>query len=768
MVKKFACLAYFILLLGLSNPAKATDYYVSSSGSDSNTGTSPQQAWKSIDKVNETAFKAGDSIFFEGGQTFSGSVRFDANDSGTEANPVTVGSYGSGRAIISSADKHGLYAKNTSAFVVKDLVFVGAGSDVDADFSGIRFFADRSGLKPEHIRIDNVEASGYRQRGIEIVAGRGSDRGFEDVRITNCDIHDSGDKGISSYGSKRGSGWSHRNIYIGDCRIYDNRGYSDPESHGHHGNGIVLSSVDGAVIEFCEAYNNGELCDTKGGGPVGIWAHDSCNVVIQYCEAHHNKTSGGDGGGFDLDGGCVNSVMQYNYSHDNHGAGYLICQYRGAREFKNNVCRYNISENDGIACRYPMGAIHFYSSGSSGGIQDTQVYNNTLYVSAATRGAGIEIDTGHIYNTSIYNNIIFTAAGKRVVDANKTSGGWSFKGNCYWASGAPLEIVWGASTYTSLAEWRSATGQEKIDGRDIGFEVDPQLVKAGSGGTIGDVRKLASLKAYQLMESSPLIDAGLDIKALFGFDVGNRDYYGTEIPSGAKFDVGAHEFPKSAGGKPVGWWKFDEGAGTVAKNCGGLSGRCDAILNDMDDESWVKGCVGEGALSFDGGDNVVVPALNLNSNSVMISAWVKRDGQQSAYTGIVYSRDGDTIAGIGLGSAGEPDWQANQELYYSWNDAENTWKFHSGLIIPDSEWVFVALVLEPAKATLYLGENGKLSLATNIVEHSIEEFNGVTRIGNDKKPGFPPRFFKGVIDDVRIYDRALSPEQIGQLFNQAN
>jgi hypothetical protein len=64
---------------------------------------------------------------------------------------------------------------------------------------------------------------------------------------------------------------------------------------------------------------------------------------------------------------------------------------------------------------------------------------------------------------------------------------------------------------------------------------------------------------------------------------------------------------------------------------------------------------------------------------------------------------------------------------------------------------------------LYLGEDGKLSSATNSVEHTIEEFNGVSRIGNDKKPGFPSRFFKGAIDDVRVYGRALSAEEIKQL-----
>jgi hypothetical protein len=129
----------------------------------------------------------------------------------------------------------------------------------------------------------------------------------------------------------------------------------------------------------------------------------------------------------------------------------------------------------------------------------------------------------------------------------------------------------------------------------------------------------------------------------------------------------------------------------------------------------------------------------------------------------VYSRDGDTIAGIGSGSTGEPDWQVNHELFYTWNDTEDTWAWHSGLIIPDNKWVFIALVLEPTKATLYLGQNGTISSATNKVNHLIEEFNGVTRIGHDKKFNFPPRFFKGMIDDVRIYDRPLSPEEIKQL-----
>ncbi len=53
------------------------------------------------------------------------------------------------------------------------------------------------------------------------------------------------------------------------------------------------------------------------------------------------------GAGFDFDGGCTNSTLQYNYSHDNYGAGYLLAQFDNAPLMKNITIRYNISENDG-------------------------------------------------------------------------------------------------------------------------------------------------------------------------------------------------------------------------------------------------------------------------------------------------------------------------------------------------------------------------------------------------------------------------------------
>ncbi len=521
-----------------------TDYYVSPTGDDKNSGASQDQAWKSIDQVNRIVFKPGDRILFEGGQTFNGSLTFNADDAGTSENPVTISSYSTERAIINSGSKKGFYGNNCAGFVIKNLNFIGSGRLDPAGSSGIVFFTDRSdGVKLEYIRIDSVEVINFRQSGIEIGANHSSKSGFKNVRITNAIVHDCGDKGISSYGywPPDPSNRSHQDFYIGYCKVYNITGIA--EKNKHTGNGIIISSVDRVIIEYCEAYNNGELNSGSKGGPIGIWAWEANNVTIQFCESHHNKTNNGkDGGGFDLDGGCVDCIMQYNYSHDNHGAGYGIYQFSGASAFKNNVVRYNISENDGLVGNY--GAINFWSTNSSGGIQNTKVYNNTLYVSSNTTGAGIvdfAFGSANVHNTEIYNNIFVTAANKKVINIPLSTGGWSFKGNCYWTYGDHIQIVWEGKTYTSISEWRNATNQEMLNGAPVGFEVDPKLVNPGSGGTIGDPTQLETLAAYKLQHDSPVIDKGLDLELLFGIDVGLHDFYGISLPQFAGFDIGAHE-----------------------------------------------------------------------------------------------------------------------------------------------------------------------------------------------------------------------------------
>lgn len=102
---KLIYLNWFALLstLLLSNSAHATNYYVSPTGNDGNSGTSQDHAWKTLDKVNSMGFdhfKEGDNLLFERGGTYYGST-------GGELVKVSgFGAYGSGeKPILSGTQK---------------------------------------------------------------------------------------------------------------------------------------------------------------------------------------------------------------------------------------------------------------------------------------------------------------------------------------------------------------------------------------------------------------------------------------------------------------------------------------------------------------------------------------------------------------------------------------------------------------------------------------------------------------------------------------
>src|ERR1043165_3652553 len=83
-----------VLLIFHYSFAFGTNYYLSNSGNDSNSGNLPSEAWQTIDQLNYILLQPGDSVFFEAGNIFRGQINI--NSSGTEAAPIYLGMYGAG------------------------------------------------------------------------------------------------------------------------------------------------------------------------------------------------------------------------------------------------------------------------------------------------------------------------------------------------------------------------------------------------------------------------------------------------------------------------------------------------------------------------------------------------------------------------------------------------------------------------------------------------------------------------------------------------
>ncbi len=225
--------------------------------------------------------------------------------------------------------------------------------------------------------------------------------------------------------------------------------------------------------------------------------------------------------------------------------------------------------------------------------------------------------------------------------------------------------------------------------------------------------------------------------------------------------VGGGEASKVTGGL-VGYWPFNgkdvnwssETAGTAYDRSSG--GKHGALTNMNQLTSVVPGKLGQ-ALNFDGVDDYVLTSgsLGISTANATFAAWVK--GRRTGdYSAIVHSRDATYPVGMHY-KAG------TDQLGYTWNNNNaETWGWDSGLYIPQDIWSYVAITIEPTKATGYLCTNGTCSSSENVITHASQTFNTAFSIGLDVAN--PVRLFQGVIDDVRIYERTLSSSEINQLY----
>jgi len=534
-------------VLLFSAGSMAANCYIAANGDDTRATSSAQQPWKSISKISGLNLEPGDSVLFKAGDTLSGTVTIGSDDNGSAASPVVIGSFGSGHAVIKSTGD-GLDASNCSYIKVVRLDFAGP-TRLSGGQRGVYFNTVQNSI------IDSVRAQGYNRAGMDVNAS-------QHIRLTACSATDNGYVGIHATGSTR-------DLYIGYCKAINNPGY--PTSPGHSGNGILLESgPKSCVIEYCEAAENGwDMGNPNGGnGPGGIWTWMVDTVLIQYCIAHNNRSTKnhGDGLGFDWDGGTNNTTIQYCYSYENDGAGYFYCENSNSSS-NNNICRYNISENDGNLSN--MSGITVSGTKQYHAL----IYNNIVYSTAVRKGATDHFGVAQTLNhfggimesqcvwggllpaqQMLFCNNIFIQKGANpsgrglIADAGLAE----FQNNLYWNAGSTVRFS-GYNTqqqwfaFATIDAWRAASGNEVMNSKNIGLVADPQLVNAGNGEKLTDPAKLPQLFSYILRPTSPCINAGLDLRTL-GINPGTQDFYGRTIPYNGAFDIGACEYD----GQPVG------------------------------------------------------------------------------------------------------------------------------------------------------------------------------------------------------------------------
>jgi hypothetical protein len=159
------------------------------------------------------------------------------------------------------------------------------------------------------------------------------------------------------------------------------------------------------------------------------------------------------------------------------------------------------------------------------------------------------------------------------------------------------------------------------------------------------------------------------------------------------------------------------------------------------------------------------PGLNITTNVLTIAAWVKPNTGGNSYAGILFHRNA-CVAGLGYSSASDAD--GNYYLGYNWNDEYATYRWSSGLTLPANQWSFVALVLTPTNATIYLAGTNGLQGSVHNYPHSALPLRGPVTIGNDLYVNTGQRVFNGAIDELSVFKSALSQQQILSLVSASS
>lgn len=312
-----------------------TRYYVNKeTGSDGNSGRSTSSAFETVGKVNSLSLRPGDEVLFAKGQTWKETLK--PRTSGTDDDPITFGTYGSGS---------------------KDAVFDGARGLKYADWDKVgtnkwqtdvpkagyldpgKLYINGEGAKPESSSIGRVDSPGdWRWTGGELTIyatsnPRGRDIALqvrdEGIRLDNRD-----NLVFEDLTTKRA--FNGVALYEG---ADDNR-FDDVTSHRNTLHGFWIRDSDDTVLDGVRSYKNGQVTttDTSARTGEGVFLDArSSDTVIKNAALHDNAQHGVNFSHLTGDGHKIQNVT----AHGNGEAGLAIAggnqSVTGSRIYDNDL-----------------------------------------------------------------------------------------------------------------------------------------------------------------------------------------------------------------------------------------------------------------------------------------------------------------------------------------------------------------------------------------------------------------------------------------------
>ena len=480
---KFRAVLIILALFLTTQAFAAVTYYVDSvGGNDSNSGTSPQTAWKTIGQVNRwSTLQPGDDVLFKRGCTFTDAT-LNIRRGGTSSDPMVIGAYGQGaKPIIDCGPRSlrggvlcitpGLGYINVQDLAIRNILYsnesgIAVGADGLTNITISRVDVDNSGnngivlIKVNTYIIENCTISNCVNGGIGII-------GTTTYPITNGTI-----RGNVVHDIAQNDGITlHIGMTVAD-QVGPNHEVSDNVCYNCREQGLDITSGSHLTLLRNETYNNGDS---------GI-----------------------------LVGGCSDVVIEGHNSHSDGVIGIIIGAVQNLR-IQNSII-YNAASRQI----------------SIGNCSNVQIYHNTIVYGPNSSGTLIDVE-GSASNIAFKNNIVASTQFSQPNRYVRYLGGITyastksdFSNNIWWRPDNGManddRLFYDSSAgLCDFYAWASANNAESGS-----YFADPRFNQPASAD-------------FSIGPTSAAIDAAVDLGT-------EADFEGNPRPQGAYPDSGAYEY----------------------------------------------------------------------------------------------------------------------------------------------------------------------------------------------------------------------------------
>lgn len=504
-----------VVAIWTANAYGATYYVDALDGNDGFAGTSTNQPWRTLTRLNTQTLAPGDSVLLRRGCEWRETL--SVLHGGTPGTPIVYGAYGTGaRPLIIGSNP-------TAGWVIEDVArhlwrtHVPWTPTPASPSLDVVYFAGERGVKRHSLAEVDSASEWYwnssnqmlyvycldTPTGIETAARDHGVLGRDGFGLTYIVVEDIEIKQTNSKLILVGAGnhyWTIRNI------VGHHNGRCDDIEDGSMGNdrvGISVRRCNNTLVTGCLIYETGEN---------GVQITGGSNNIVEHCtiyNPHHHA--------IDMKGAplwtCRDNVIRYNrvyatWSYDTQVNGIALVNDGENADLLNTRIHHNVVYN------IPDSGIIIYGVK----ITETQILNNTL---VDCHSHNIHLLNGPSTTTIINNIAVTSGSGWRPTLRIESAAGKSFDYNCWMNIPAGSDMIQVNTTdYQTLAAYQAATGLDAHSISTAPLFADP------------------ANRDYHLNDGCLCIGGGTPVGIL-------EDIEGEPIPQTGAVSMGAYEHPVS-------------------------------------------------------------------------------------------------------------------------------------------------------------------------------------------------------------------------------